>query len=78
MSGWGGHSGSLAMPRARGFASPRVVRQNIALALGLKFVFLVLGLLGRSTLWMALGADDGAAMAAIANGLRILFHRENA
>jgi len=65
------------MPRARGFASPRVVGEYIALALGLKFVFLVLGLLGRSTLWMALVADDGAAMAAIANCLGLLSHREN-
>jgi Zn2+/Cd2+-exporting ATPase len=52
----------------------RVVRQNIAIALGLKAAFLVLGLTGHATLWMAILADDGAALAVILNGLRILGH----
>ncbi len=52
----------------------RVVRQNIAIALGLKAVFLVLALTGHATLWMAILADDGAALAVILNGLRILGH----
>jgi Cd2+/Zn2+-exporting ATPase len=50
----------------------RVVRQNIAIALGLKAVFLVLALTGHATLWMAVLADDGAALAVILNGLRLL------
>jgi Zn2+/Cd2+-exporting ATPase len=49
-----------------------IVRQNIALALGLKLAFLALSIAGVSTLWMALLADDGAAIAVIANGLRLL------
>jgi Cd2+/Zn2+-exporting ATPase len=52
----------------------RVVRQNISIALGLKAVFLVLALTGHATLWMAILADDGAALAVILNGLRILGH----
>ena len=52
----------------------RVVRQNIAIALSLKAAFLVLGLTGHATLWMAILADDGAALAVILNGLRILGH----
>jgi Cd2+/Zn2+-exporting ATPase len=53
----------------------RIVRQNIAVALSLKAVFLVLSIAGVSTLWMALLADDGAALAVILNGLRVLSFR---
>jgi Cd2+/Zn2+-exporting ATPase len=49
-----------------------IIRQNIAIALGIKLLFLVLSVFGMSTLWMALLADDGAALAVILNGLRIL------
>jgi len=57
-------------------ATMRIIRQNIALALGIKLVFLVLSLVGASTLWMALLADDGAALAVILNGLRILSFKD--
>jgi len=50
----------------------RIVRQNIALALVLKAVFLVLSVAGVSTLWMAILADDGAALVVILNSLRVL------
>jgi Cd2+/Zn2+-exporting ATPase len=49
-----------------------VVRQNIVFALGLKSVFLVLALFGVATLWMAVGADMGASLLVIFNGLRLL------
>jgi Cd2+/Zn2+-exporting ATPase len=55
----------------------QAVRQNVALALGIKLVFLMLSLFGISTLWMAVLADDGAALAVIANGLRLLSHKGN-
>lgn len=55
----------------------RIVRQNIAFALGMKLLFLVLSLAGVSTLWMALLADDGAALAVILNGLRTLVFKES-
>jgi Cd2+/Zn2+-exporting ATPase len=54
----------------------RIVRQNIALALGVKLLFLVLALGGTATLWMAILADDGAALAVIFNALRVLGTRE--
>jgi len=54
----------------------RVIKQNIALALGLKLVFLLLTVSGNATLWMAVLADDGAALAVIFNGLRLLAYRE--
>jgi Cd2+/Zn2+-exporting ATPase len=54
----------------------RIIRQNIALALGIKSVFLILSMTGFSTLWIALLADDGAALAVILNGLRMLTFEE--
>jgi Cd2+/Zn2+-exporting ATPase len=50
----------------------RIIRQNIAFALAVKCTILLLSVAGVSTLWMALLADDGAALAVILNGLRAL------
>jgi Cd2+/Zn2+-exporting ATPase len=49
--------------------------QNIALALGLKGVFLVTTLLGVTSLWMAILADTGATVLVTANALRLLRFR---
>ena len=46
--------------------------QNIALAIGIKLVFLVLALFGHATMWMAVFADMGASLLVVANGLRML------
>jgi Cd2+/Zn2+-exporting ATPase len=46
--------------------------QNIAIALGLKAVFLVTTLDGISSLWMAILADTGATVLVTANALRLL------
>ncbi|ABQ28853.1 ATPase, P-type (transporting), HAD superfamily, subfamily IC (plasmid) [Acidiphilium cryptum JF-5] len=46
--------------------------QNIALALGLKSVFLVTSLSGITPLWMAILADTGATVLVTANALRLL------
>ncbi|MCW5612762.1 MAG: heavy metal translocating P-type ATPase [Rubrivivax sp.] len=53
-------------------ATHAVLWQNIALALGIKAVFLVLALLGSATMWMAVFADMGASLLVVANGLRLL------
>ena len=50
----------------------RILRQNIALALGIKAVFLVLTVAGNATMWMAVFADMGTSLIVIANGLRLL------
>ncbi|QEM82874.1 heavy metal translocating P-type ATPase [Halomonas binhaiensis] len=50
----------------------RLLIQNIALAIGIKVVFLALALTGHATLWMAVFADMGASLLVVANGLRIL------
>ncbi len=49
-----------------------VLWQNIALALGIKLVFLVLAVFGHATMWMAVFADMGASLLVVANGLRLL------
>ena len=53
-------------------ATHRVLWQNIALALGLKGVFLGLALAGHATMWMAVFADMGASLLVVFNGLRLL------
>ena len=53
-------------------ATARVLTQNIALALGIKAVFLVLTFTGQATMWMAVFADMGASLLVVANGLRLL------
>jgi len=49
-----------------------VLWQNIALALGIKVVFLGLALFDNATMWMAVFADMGASLLVVANGLRLL------
>ncbi|MGY6269784.1 heavy metal translocating P-type ATPase [Achromobacter denitrificans] len=53
-------------------ATHSVLVQNIALALGIKAVFLALAVTGNATLWMAVFADVGASLLVVANGLRLL------
>jgi Cd2+/Zn2+-exporting ATPase len=50
----------------------RIIRTNIAFALALKAVFVVLAVAGVATLWMAVLADMGASLLVIGNGLRAL------
>ena len=49
-----------------------ILVQNIAIALGIKLVFLALALAGEATLWMAVFADMGASLIVVFNGLRLL------
>jgi Cd2+/Zn2+-exporting ATPase len=48
------------------------IRQNIALALGLKAVFLVTTVVGLTGLWPAILADTGATVLVTINALRLL------
>ncbi len=49
-----------------------IIRQNIFASLAVKAVFVVLTLLGHTSLWTAIAADTGASLAVIFNGLRLL------
>lgn len=52
-----------------------ILRQNIALALGIKAVFLVLTVMDMGTMWMAVFADMGASLLVVFNGLRLTRQR---
>lgn len=52
-----------------------IIGQNVALALGIKALFLVLALAGMATLWMAVFADMGASLIVTFNGMRLLRQR---
>ncbi len=49
-----------------------VILQNIAFALVLKALFLLLALTGHAGMWMAIAADMGASLLVTANGLRLV------
>lgn len=48
-----------------------IVWQNIAMAMGVKAIVLVMGAIGIATLWEAVFADVGVALVAILNAVRI-------
>jgi Cd2+/Zn2+-exporting ATPase len=49
-----------------------IIQFNIAFALAIKAVFLVLAVLGYTSLWLAILADTGATILVILNALRLL------
>ena len=49
-----------------------IVRQNIAFALGVKALVLVLGALGQANMWEAVFADVGVSVIAILNAMRAM------
>jgi len=49
-----------------------IAKQNIWIALGVKFLVLALGLFGIATMWEAVFADVGVAIIAVANSIRVL------
>jgi Cd2+/Zn2+-exporting ATPase len=49
-----------------------VVYQNIAFALGVKALVMLMGALGEATMWQAVFADVGVAFLAILNSMRIM------
>ncbi len=48
-----------------------VINQNIVASIGLKALFLVLAILGATTMWLAILADVGATIVVTANSLRL-------
>ncbi len=50
----------------------RIVKQNIVFALSVKALFLILGALGKTTMWGAVFSDVGVAVIAILNATRML------
>lgn len=53
-------------------ATMRNIRQNVAIAIGLKVAFLVTTVLGMTGLWIAVFADTGATVLVTINAMRLL------
>ncbi len=53
----------------------RIAWQNVVFALAVKLVVMVLGLLGFSSMWLAVFADSGVAMLCVLNSIRMLYRR---
>ena len=72
------HDDPLQIPRAIRIARKciRIVRQNIVLALGIKFSCLALGALGLAGMWAAIFADVGVMLLAILNATRAMHVQE--
>ena len=49
-----------------------IIHQNIALALGIKFIVMTLGVFGIASMWLAVFADVGVSILAILNSVRAL------
>jgi len=49
-----------------------IIKQNIALSLGLKLAVLALAIPGLATLWLAVVADVGTTLLVTLNGMRML------
>ena len=54
----------------------KIVYQNVIFALGVKFIVLILGALGKATMWAATFADVGVAMLCVLNALRLLRYKK--
>jgi Zn2+/Cd2+-exporting ATPase len=65
------HPSKIAMAIRIGKVTNHIVWQNIALALGVKTLVLILGAMGMATLWQAVFADVGVALLAILNAVKI-------
>ncbi|MBN2046048.1 MAG: cadmium-translocating P-type ATPase [Anaerolineales bacterium] len=50
----------------------RIVWQNIILALGAKFIFILLGIAGSASMWEAVFADVGITVLAVVNASRVM------
>jgi len=65
--------GKLPFAVRLGRRTLRIIRFNVAFALGTKAVFLVLATAGMATLWMGVAADMGASLLVIGNSMRLLW-----
>ncbi len=60
-----------------GHCTRRIVTQNIALAIGIKVLVMLLGVLGIVNLWEAVFADVGVALLCVLNSLRLMHDTNN-
>ena len=53
----------------------KIAKENIWISLGIKVIFLILSAFGLTAMWMAVFADVGVTLVAIANSFRIYFYK---
>jgi len=63
-----------AVPEAIAIArkTGTIAMQNVVFALSIKFLVMILGVLGMANMWMAVFADTGVAVLCILNAIRVL------
>lgn len=66
------------IPRAISIAKKTevIVKENIILSLLVKAIVFILALMGVANMWVAVFADTGVSLFAVANSLRALFYKE--
>ena len=66
------------IPRAISIAKKTevIVKENIILSLLVKAIVFILALMGVANMWIAVFADTGVSLLAVANSLRALFYKE--
>ena len=66
------------IPRAISIAKKTevIVKENIILSLLVKAIVFILALMGVANMWVAVFADTGVSLLAVANSLRALFYKE--
>ena len=66
------------IPRAISIAKKTevIVKENIILSLLIKAIVFILALMGVANMWIAVFADTGVSLLAVANSLRALFYKE--
>ena len=70
-------SGVEAIPESVEIArqTRRIAWQNVAVALAVKFIVMLLGLCGVASMWLAVLADSGVAMLCVLNAVRMLYRK---
>lgn len=66
-----------AIPQSMDIANNtiKIAKQNVAFALSIKFLVMILGYLGYANMWMAVFADSGVALLCVLNSIRILYKK---
>jgi Cd2+/Zn2+-exporting ATPase len=70
-------SDPMAIPHSLNIAkiTASIAWQNVIFALAIKFLVMILGLLGYVSMWLAVFADSGVAMLCVLNSLRLLYKK---
>ena len=67
-----------AIPQSLAIAAEtnKIAWQNVAFALAVKLIVMILGLFGHASMWLAVFADSGVAMLCVLNSIRLLYKKK--